>query len=109
MPVHTDVCTEVRDTKNLSEVVAAADAMLEGLINYLTNPIAVETVETNIGSEVGLDGQFSDKENEIVQPIEANVVINEAGIRQPLKSIGGRYEMNYLKVEKEMIIFRSQI
>ena len=80
MPVHTDVCTEVRDTENLSEVAAAADVVSEGLINYLTNPIAVETVETNIGSEVDLDGQFSDKENEIVQLIEASVVINEAGI-----------------------------
>ena len=75
MPVHTDVCTEVRDTENLSEVAAAADAVLEGLINYLTNPIAVETVATNIGSEVDLDVQFSDKENEAVQPIKATVII----------------------------------
>ena len=80
IPVHTDVCTEVRQTENPSEVVATADAVAESLIDYLTNPIVVETVENNIGSEVELNGQFSNKENEIVQPIEANVIINEAGV-----------------------------
>ena len=79
-PVHTDVCTEVRQTENPSEVVAAADAVVESLIDYLTNPIVIETVENNIGSEVELNGQFSNKENEIVQPVEANVIINEAGV-----------------------------
>ena len=58
------------------------------LIDYLTNPIVVETVENNIGSEVELNGQFSNKENEVVQPVEANVVINEVGVRQQIKSIG---------------------
>ena len=80
IPVHTDVCTEVRQNENLSEVVAAADAVVESLIDYLTNPIVVETVENNIGPEVELNGQFSNKENEIVQPVEANVIINEAGV-----------------------------
>ena len=79
-PVHTDLCTEVRQTENPSEVVATADAVAESLIDYLTNPIVVETVENNIGSEVELNGQFSNKENEIVQPVEVNVIINEAGV-----------------------------
>ena len=47
----------------------------------------MKTVENDIGSEVELNGQFSNEENEIVQTIEANVVINEAGVRQPVKSI----------------------
>ena len=88
MPVHTDVCTEVRNTENLSEVAAAANAVSESLINYLTNPITVETVETNLSLEVDLDGQFSNKENEAVQPIEAAIIINEASIHQHLRSIG---------------------
>ena len=79
-PAHTDVCTEVRQIEIPSEVAAAADAVAESLIDYLTNPIVVETVENNIGSEVELNGQFSNKENEIVQPVEANVIINKAGV-----------------------------
>ena len=74
-PVHDR--TEVRGSENLNEVAVTADAISEGLIDYLTNPIVVEIVENNIGSEVELNGQFS-KEN--VQPVEANVVINEAGV-----------------------------
>ena len=80
IPVHTDVCTEVRQFENPSEVAATADAVAESLIDYLTNPFVVETVENNIGSEVELNGHFSNKENEIVQTVEANVVINEAGV-----------------------------
>ena len=79
-PVHTDVCAEVRQTENPKEVAATADAVAESLIDYLTNPIVVETVENNIGSEVEVNGQFSNKENEIVQTVEANVMINEAGV-----------------------------
>ena len=86
-PVHTDVCTEVRQTENPGEVVTTVDLVAESLIDYLTNPIVVETVENNIGSEVELNGQWS-KENEIVQPVEVNVIINEAGVQQPIESIG---------------------
>ena len=74
--------TEVRSSENLSEVAVTADAISEGLIEYLTNPAVVEIVESNTGS-VELNGQFSN-----VQPVEANVVINEAGVQQPIKSIG---------------------
>ena len=77
-PVHDS--TEVRgsEVEHLSEVAVTADAISESLIDYLINPIVVETVENNIASEVELNGQFSNKENEIVQPVEANVIINEA-------------------------------
>ena len=73
-PVHDS--TEVRgsEAENLSKVAVTADAVSEGLIDYLTNPIVVEIVESNTGS-VELNGQFSN-----VQPVEANVVINEAGV-----------------------------
>ena len=81
-PVHDSTDSTVRGSENLSEVAATADAVSEGLINYLTNPIVVEVVESNTGS-VELNGQFSN-----VQPVEANVVINEAGVQQPIKSIG---------------------
>ena len=79
-PVHDS--TEVRgsEVENLSEVAVTADAISESLIDYLTNPIVVEIVENNTCSDVELNGQFSNKENEIVQPVEANVVINEAGV-----------------------------
>ena len=52
----------------------------------MTNPI-VEIVESSIGSKVELNGQFTN-----VQPGEANVVINEAGVCQPIKSIGEMLE-----------------
>ena len=71
-PVHDS--TEVRGSENLNKVAVTADAVSEGLIEYLTNPIVIEIVESNTGS-VELNGQFSN-----VQPVEANVVINEAGV-----------------------------
>ena len=71
-PVHDSI--EVRGSENLSKVAVTADAISQGLIDYLTNPIVVEIVENNTGS-VELNGQFSN-----VQPVEANVVINEAGV-----------------------------
>ena len=79
-PVHDS--TEVRGSENLSKVAVTADAVSEGLIEYLTNPVVVQIVESNTGS-VELNGQFSN-----VQLVEANVVINEAGVWQPIKSIG---------------------
>ena len=94
-PVHTDG-TEVRDPDvvNLSEVAATADAVSENLVSYLTgdqvgtNSVVVET-NTDLGVEnLGGDSQFVNKENEAVQPVEAIVIINEAGIHQPLKPIG---------------------
>ena len=78
-PVHDSTDSSIRGSENLSKVAATADAVSEGLISYLTNPIVVEI---NTGS-VELNDQFSN-----VQPVEANVVINEAGVQQPIKSIG---------------------
>ena len=78
-PVHDSTDSTVRGSENLSEVMVTADAVSEGLINYLTNPVVVEI---NTGS-IEFDGQFSN-----IQPVEANVIVNEAGVRQPIKSIG---------------------
>ena len=75
MPVITPVHdSTVRGSENLSEVAVTADTISKGLIDYLTNLIVVEIVENNTGS-VELNGQFSN-----VQPVEANVVINQAGV-----------------------------
>ena len=86
--------TEVVD-KDLSKVVAMADALSENLISYLTGGQIVAnlvTVETNTSSEVELDDgiQSLNKENqyELVQPVDVTVIINEAGIHQPLKPTG---------------------
>ena len=86
-PVHdsTDsTVSTVRVSENLSKVAVTADAVSEDLINYLTNPIVkvVEVVISNT-SLIELNGQFSN-----AQPVEANVVINKAGVQQPIKSIG---------------------
>ena len=78
-PVHDSTDSTVKSSENLSEVVTRAYVISEGLINYLTNPIVVEI---NTGS-VELDGQFSN-----IQPVEANIVVNEAGVQEPIKSIG---------------------
>ena len=93
-PLHDS--TEVRgpEVENLSKVAATADAVSENLISYLTgdqvdtNSVVVET-NTDLGVEnlVG-DSQFINKENEVVQPVEAIVIIDKAGIHQPLKPIG---------------------
>ena len=99
-PIHTE-STEVENKesteavdKDLSKVASTADAVSENLINYLTGGQVVTNlvaVDTNISVEIeNLDGdsQFVNKENEAVQPVEATVIINEAGICQPLKPIG---------------------
>ena len=78
-PVHTDVCTEEQIVSS-SEVVVTANAVSEGLIDYLTNPVVVKAVENNLGSEFDSNEQFSDEENEVTQPVEATVIINENAI-----------------------------
>ena len=70
-PVHDSTDSTIRGSENLGKVAVTADAVSEGLINYLTNPIVVE-INTGL---VELNGQSSN-----VQPVEANVVINEAGV-----------------------------
>ena len=73
---------------DLSKVAVTADAVSENLINYLTG--GQVAVDTNISLEVeNSDGdlQLVVKENEAVQPIEATVIINKAGIHQPLRPI----------------------
>ena len=78
-PVHDSTDSTVRSSENLSKVAVTADAISEGLINYLTNPVVVE-INTGL---VELNGQFSN-----IQPVEANVLINKARVQQPIKSIG---------------------
>ena len=87
-PVHDS--TEVRgsEVENLSEVAVTADAISESLIGYLTG----EQVDTNLvvvetNTDLGVDSQFI-KEKEVEQPVEPIVIINEAGVHQPLKPIG---------------------
>ena len=70
-PLHDSTDSTVNGFENLSEVAVTADAVSEGLINYLTNPVVVE-INTGL---VELNGQFSN-----IQPVEANVVITEAGV-----------------------------
>ena len=101
-PVHTE-STEAVD-KDLSEVAATADAVSENLINYLTGDKVVTNlvaVDTNISLEVeNLDGDLQSvgKENETIQPVKATVIINEAGICQPLRPIGEMLnELNFRK------------
>ena len=83
-PVHDGTDSTVRVSENLSKVAVTADAVSEDLINYLTNPIVevVKVVKSNT-SLIELNGQFSN-----AQPVEANVVINKAGVQQPIKSFG---------------------
>ena len=63
-----------------SEVTTTADAVSESLINYRTN---TEDVVENI-----VEVENINVSNEGVQLAETNVIINEAGVRQPQKSIG---------------------
>ena len=86
--------TEVRDSEveNLSEVAVTADAISESLISYLTG----EQVDTNLvvveaNTDLGVDSQFI-KEKEVKQPVEPIVIINKAGIHQPLKPIEKCYK-----------------
>ena len=63
-----------------SEVTMTADAVSESLINYLTNTedVVVENV---------VEVENVNVSNEGVQLAETNVIINEAGVQQPQKSI----------------------
>ena len=79
MPVQGNIEVGTTSSKFYpSEVATTADAVSESLINYLTNTedIVVENVVENVNVS-----------NEGVQLIETNIVINEAGVRQPQKLI----------------------
>ena len=87
-PVHDS--TEVRgsEVENLSEVAATADAISESLIGYLTGEqVDTNSVVVKTNTDLGVDSQFI-KEKEVKQPVEPIVIINEAGVHQPLKPIG---------------------
>ena len=78
-PVQGNIEVGTISSKCLSEAATTADAVSESLINYLTNTegVVVENVVENVSVS-----------NEGVQPVETNVIINEAGVQQPQKSIG---------------------
>ena len=69
-PVQGNIEVGTISSKCLSEVATTADAVSEGLINYLTNTggVVVDVVE-NVNVS-----------NEGVQPVETNVIIHEAGV-----------------------------
>ena len=77
MPVQGNIEVGTVSSKCLSEVATTADAVSESLVNYLTNTVAVENVVENVNVS-----------DEGVKPVETNLIINEAGVRQPQKSIG---------------------
>ena len=64
----------------IQEKAQAADTVSQNLKCYLTQNVVVDT-NTNLGQ---LCGETTKKP----PPIEVNVIINEAGVWQPLKSIG---------------------
>ena len=76
-PVQSNIEVGTVSSKCLSEVATMADAVSESLVNYLTNTVVVENVVENVNVS-----------DEGVKPVETNLIINEAGVRQPQKSIG---------------------
>ena len=93
MPVHDSTKVRGPEVENLSKVAATADAVSENLINYLTGD-QVDTNSVVVGTKTDLrvDSQFINKEKEAVQPVEPIVIINKAGLCQPLKPIGEMLE-----------------
>ena len=71
MPVQGNVEVGTISSKCLSEVATTADAVSESLINYLTN--TEDVVVENVVESVNVS-------NEGVQPVETNVIIDEAGV-----------------------------
>ena len=64
----------------IQEIAQAANAVSQNLECYLTQDVVVDT-NTDVGQ---LCGETTKK----MLPIEVNIVIDKAGIQQPLKSIG---------------------
>ena len=69
MPVQGNIEVGTISSKCLSEVATMADAVSESLVNYLTNTVVVENVVDNVNVS-----------DEGVQPVETNLIINEAGV-----------------------------
>ena len=80
-PVQSNIEVGTVSSKCLSEVATTADAVSESLVNYLTNTGSVVVDVVDVVENVNVC-------NEGVQPVETNVIIHEAGVRQPQKSIG---------------------
>ena len=80
MPVQGNIEVGTVSSKCLNEVATTADAVSEGLINYLTNTGSIVVDVVDVVKNVNVS-------NEGVQPVETNLIINEAGVQQPQKSI----------------------
>ena len=76
-PVQGNIEVGTISSKCLSEVATTADAVSESLINYLTNTedVVVGNVVENVAEIENVNVS-----NEGVQPVETNVIINEAGV-----------------------------
>ena len=80
--------TPTASVENLSKVAVTADAISESLTGYLTGEqVDTNSVVVETNTDLGVDSQFIIKK-EMEQPVEPIVIINEAGIHQPLKPIG---------------------
>ena len=66
----------------IQEIAQATDTVSQNLECYLTQNVVVDT-NTDLGS-----GQLCGETTKKLLPIEVNIVIDEVGIWQPLKSIG---------------------
>ena len=80
-PVQGNIEVGTVSSKCLSEVATTADAVSESLVNYLTNTGSIVVDVVDVVENVNIS-------DEGVQPVETNLIINEAGVRQPQKSIG---------------------
>ena len=73
MPVQGNIEVGTVSSKCLSEVATTADAVSESLVNYLTNTGSVVVDVVDVVKNVNIS-------NEGVQPVETNLIINEAGV-----------------------------
>ena len=65
----------------IQEIAQTADTVSQNLGHYLTQNVVVDS-NTDLGSEGQLHGET------VKMPIEVNIMIDEAGVRQSLRSIG---------------------
>ena len=66
----------------IQEIAQTANTVSQNLGHYLTQNV----VDTN--TDLGTEGQLCGETVKMPLPIEVNIMIDEAGVQQPLKSIG---------------------
>ena len=82
----TPITTPVADLEIGKEIAVATDTASDDLVTYLTQSIVVDT---NPSLDLGAEGQLCGETVKIPPAIEVNnVIIDEAGVQQPLRSIG---------------------